>query len=219
MLLPRSISVRRYAVTGKVPDPASEDLAAALARGAFVPLGADSPEDESAGWTGFDNFLDTAPDVATSFAHGVLRLSLRMDKRVIPAGLVRAHVALERKALVAAGERKPTKRQLDELRQGVLDMLRPQAQPKTTVVRGLWDFKGKMLYLLTTAQTPAERFAVFFASAFGDRRLVQLEPPALVAHLAATKDRVSQLDTLEPADLRLPADRRTTRRAVSAEEA
>jgi len=201
MLLPRSVSCRRFGVSGKRPDPLAPEFLEALRKHRFTGLTASSPETEATGWVSFGNFLDTEVNVEEMMLGRYLRLGLRIDKRVVPASLVKAHVELEKKALRAAGESKLSKRELDEIKEGVIDLLRPQTPPKIQFIRGIWSIRDKTLFLLTVSESAAELFSQHFQKTF-ENKLASLEPVTMLRHLGLSSDLLGKLEVLDPADFR-----------------
>jgi DNA recombination-dependent growth factor C len=201
-MLPKSLSFRRYAVAGKLPDPHSEELSELIAAHRFLGFSSESIEEVASGWVGFDNFLETHPNPQDHYEHGVLKLALRNDRLVMPAALVNAHVELERKALQRAGHERIGRRQLAEIRAGVIELLRPKIQPRTTFVRALWRLRDRRLYILATSESACDLFREAFALTFPTNALDELDACGLVGALEATRSRVGRLDQIEPADLR-----------------
>ena len=165
-------------------------------------LGTDSVEPETVGWVSYNNFLETAPQLDELLLGRYLRLGLRVDSKVVPSGLVQAHMDLEMKALRQAGDgARLSKREVDEIKEGVVESLKPQIQAKTQFLRGIWSMKDKTLYLLTVSESASERFSKQFQKTF-ERKLVSLEPLGMVRHLGLSSELSGKLAVLEPADFR-----------------
>ena len=99
MFLPRSVSCRRFGVTGKRPDPLQPEFLEAVQRHCFKQLGTDSVEPETVGWVSYNNFLETAPQLDELLLGRYLRLGLRERLR----HLQRDRVLLELPVRVCAG--------------------------------------------------------------------------------------------------------------------
>lgn len=206
MLLPRSLSVRRFAVSGKPPAPTSPEFLGLLEQYSFLPVGAE--EESSMGWVAFDNFLDTRPQDGEPYLHGVLRLGLRIDKVSIPSAHVKAQLDIDLRAERAVGDGKVPKHRVKELREGVVQALRSKVMPKTAFIRGLWRLKDKRLYLLGTSESAAEQFSSFFSKTFERNGLTALDAGALIGELAEIRPLIGSYDTIESADFTPPGTRK-----------
>jgi len=170
-------SFRRYTVSDRLRcslDEACERLAARR----FVPLSADSAEDERWGWITTDHLLDTRFDIGKCCVGAFLVFALRMDKRRVPAALVRAHLRIEElAALQATGRRlKPAERR--DLREEIEARLRPQVLPAARSVTAIWQPKRRLLYFGATADRPNELFRDLFEQTF-DLELEVVRPGSL----------------------------------------
>ncbi|MDE7240554.1 MAG: hypothetical protein K2N62_01505, partial [Desulfovibrio sp.] len=83
-----SASFTRFRILDPVTDELLREVPDRLRKHAFVDID-ELPELQSAGWVSFEDFLDAEWNEAPPQKGNYLVFSLRVDKRKIPAGVIR----------------------------------------------------------------------------------------------------------------------------------
>ncbi len=128
-----------------------EALTAALARRAFTPC--TSLQDKSSG------FVPPVPlGQLVHSLEGHLFLSLRAEKKVLPAAVVRAETMRRAAEFEQQNGHKPGRKMMRAIKDDAYDALLPQAFATSKIVRGWIDTKAGLLVLDTAAESAAELF-------------------------------------------------------------
>ncbi|MDX9819789.1 MAG: recombination-associated protein RdgC, partial [Desulfococcus multivorans] len=118
-ILSSTVSITRYRVDGKIEAPVLENITRGLAGNAITEID-DEASEKSVGWTALENPF--RPDFSgSSFVIGAyLVFSLRIDKKTIPAKIVKKHyqIALARR-MTDTGRDHLTKSEKQEIKEGV----------------------------------------------------------------------------------------------------
>ena len=174
-LLASSVSVSRYRVDGKPPAPVLENIRSGLTRNVFYDEGPESAELTS-GWTSFENPFN--PDFeGDSFMFGsYLVFALRLEKKSIPAKVVKKHLAIE-----SARQLKGTNRQFltrDE-KQAIHDHVihtLVRRIPATPDIHDLvWNLEESSLWFFTNLKAANEALETLFIKSF-NLQLIRLFP-------------------------------------------
>ncbi len=161
----------------------------------------DLPEQQSFGWTAFDDLLDT-DFYATPVDNGeFLAFAFRLDTRRIPAGVIKKHLALalkkEEKQNQEQGKKFIGKERKQELKEQTMLRLRMRFLPVPAHFQVVWNTTTGMVYFASAQQKVVEMFQQLFTQSFG-LHLEALTPYELA--LKITQD-PSLLDNLEPTKL------------------
>ncbi len=164
-----SLSVRRLRVVGEVPSGFRDPYTEALRRYAFQPPPVEAGSEEIEGWVEPSNLLDTAFDLPDSWLVGDYGLlSLRIDKKTLPAKLFAATLA--KKCEVWCEERglercpASIKSQLkDELE----DQWYKRALPRVQLIEAVWSLSRGYVLLHSHSERVLERFRKRFYATFG----------------------------------------------------
>ncbi len=165
-LLSTVVSVTRYRLEGRLDDPPTETVTAALKKNTIREIDGDSAE-KSIGWTSFRNSFN--PDFeGSSFVFGTWFLfSLRIDKKTIPAAVLKKHCrAAEAKRLAETKRDFLSKSERAEIRDAVMDRLSTRIPASPSVTDLLWSYEEGVLWLFTVKKTTAEDFETLFMRTF-----------------------------------------------------
>ncbi|MEJ2640969.1 MAG: recombination-associated protein RdgC [Desulfosarcinaceae bacterium] len=200
-LLSRSLSLTRYRVEKKIAAPVIEHVTKGLKKYAITEI--DNEADEQAvGWTCFD--APYAPDFDRSnYIIGTYFVfSLRIDKKAIPAKVVKKHYALEmQKRLNESGRDFLSRSEKKMIREHVLNVLNIRIPATPNVYDLLWDYEAGNLLFFNNQKGANEALETLFRQSFG-LTLLRLFPYTmgeLTAGLSEAQRDV--LGTLTPASL------------------
>jgi hypothetical protein len=192
-------SFTRFRVLDPVPQSLWQQLPDRLRKYAFRDI--DATQDmSSCGWVSFENMLDSAWSGSPPQKADYALFSLRLDRRRIPAGVVKKHTLL---ALVEETERlrqqnknfisRERKREIREL---VLARLRTRFLPVPGEFNVLWLTARSEVWFASTQETMINLFLEEFLKTF-ELHLEQLTPYNL-ASAVLNEDCLARLDHLEP---------------------
>lgn len=194
-----SVSLKRFLVLGPVPD--EKDLVAGLAQDRFRPF-EDGLDEERMGWADWRNplLIPAEPDwvIQDRFA----LFALRLDTRRVPTSLLKAHVDLRLRRLMAE---KDLVRVGREARLSVQDEVKAELMkkvlPALKVIEVAWDLKGGQLWTTASASKAQEALSKLFMKSFG----CELQPmaPLVLASRVAHDLPAEALVALDPLDLAL----------------
>jgi len=182
-ILSSTVSITRYRVDGKIEAPVLESITTGLAKNAIAEID-DEASEKSVGWTSLENPF--RPDFSgSSFVIGAyLVFSLRIDKKTIPAKIVKKHhqIALARR-MTDTGRDHLTKSEKQEIKEGVIQGLSMRIPATPNVFDVLWNIEGRSLWFYSTQKAANEELETLFAKSF-KCNLIRLFPYT-VAELAA----------------------------------
>ena len=194
-----SLSLKRFLVLGPVPD--EKDLVAGLAQERFRPF-EDGLDEERMGWVDWRNplLIPAEPDwvIQDRFA----LFALRLDTRRVPNALLKAHVDMRLRRLMAE---KDLVRVGREARISVQDEVKVELMkkvlPALKVVEVAWDMKAGQLWTTASASKSQEALSKLFMKSFG----CELQPmaPLVLAARVAHELPAEALAALDPLDLAL----------------
>ncbi|MGD9877543.1 recombination-associated protein RdgC [Desulfococcus sp.] len=197
-ILSSTVSITRYRVDGKIEAPVLENITRGLAGNAITEID-DEASEKSVGWTALENPF--RPDFSgSSFVIGAyLVFSLRIDKKTIPAKIVKKHyqIALARR-MTDTGRDHLTKSEKQEIKEGVVQGLSMRIPATPNVFDVLWNIEGQSLWFYSTQKAANEELETLFAKSF-KCNLIRLFPYT-VAELTAGLSDVERdaLATLTP---------------------
>jgi len=160
-------SVTRYKVKGELAAPVLETAARALAKHA-IEEEPSVPEKKVVGWTSFANPYE-ADFSGSSFAFDpYLLFAMRVDKKTLPAKLVKKEVARFTARRLAAGDREFLSReQKKEVRAEAEDYLLARIPAVPHVFDVLWNYEAGDLWLFSTQKAACEDLQTLFYATFG----------------------------------------------------
>ncbi|MDE5878850.1 MAG: recombination-associated protein RdgC [Desulfovibrio sp.] len=193
-----SASFTRFRILDPVTDELIREVPDRLRKHAFVDID-DLPELQSRGWVSFEDFLDTEWHEAPPQKGNYLVFSLRVDKRKIPAGVVRKHVAIalrqEKEELRARNKTFISRERKKEIREQVILRLRQRFLPVPGEFNVIWLLEKNEVWFASTQSGMIDLFMEAFLETF-DLRLDQLTPYTLAVSML-DEDALLRLDRLE----------------------
>ena len=195
-LLSSSASITRYRVEGELESPVVETVEKKLTQNILLEIDDDVSE-KAVGWTSIDKPYQ--PDFeGASFSFGeYLVFSLRIDRKSVPAKVLKKFVMLETAKLLAESGRKylnKTEKQMVKDRIYSILLRRYPAVPKVYDV--VWNYEGGSLWYFSNQKSANEDLEDLFAKTF-ELSLIRLFPYT-IADLDSglsenQKDRLNQL--------------------------
>lgn len=182
-----SVTLTRYQVVGNLPSSLADFLDQRIRRFAFRSI-EDGTEELAVGWVSVHDYLDT------EFAYGgyhldpYIVLGMRIDRRRLPAALVKKYHRLEiQKALASLppGEKLGRSRREELKEKTRLDLLR-RLPPATQAVDVCWDTNRRRLWLGSATGSVRELFEELFQRTF-ELTLRPLIPWLLARELVGPK--------------------------------
>ncbi|MCK5312521.1 MAG: recombination-associated protein RdgC, partial [Desulfobacteraceae bacterium] len=163
--LSSSSSISRYHIEGKFDDSIMENLQNGLEKNSIPEIESEYNE-IAAGWAPFEN--PYKPDFNKfGFTFGTYFLfSLRIDKKSIPAKLIKKDISIEiDKRLEKSGRSFISKNEKSEIKDFVIDTLMRRIPSVPNIYEVLWNYEEKSLFLFTTQKAANELFeTIFFKS-------------------------------------------------------
>jgi len=176
-ILSGSLTARRFRVLGDVPEGFRDDYRARLNEQAFREPPNEPGKQEIEGWVQAHNLLDAEFDDFNRWLYPPYMLfALRIDKRTVPANLLRATVAKKAEAWCQERgvERCPSSVKAEIKEQIEDDWLR-RTLPRVRVVELCWNYDEGWLVLQSLSDNVAERVRKRFHQTFG-LRIVPFSP-------------------------------------------
>ncbi len=165
-LLSATLSLARYRVDGRIPDPFMDNVRERLKNFMIREIDND-PAEKSSGWTCFESPYEPDFDKANLVFGTHLVFSLRIDKKQIPAKVLNKHLhAAVAKRLTQTGRNSLTRNEKQELRDEVARRLyvRIPATPNTYEV--VWNYEGGSLWFFSTQKAANEELESLFSKTF-----------------------------------------------------
>ncbi len=166
-LLKGTLTFSRYRITGGRPANFSAFIDERLKKYAFRESAAQGDED-NAGWTSLENILD-ADFKNEGYALGdYLLFSLRIDRKTIPASLLKIRLLEGEKNLRAeSGGKRIYREQRDALKEQIRAQLLENAHPIPSFHGVCWSVSKSMLFFSSLTEKAAEEFQDLFKHSFG----------------------------------------------------
>lgn len=186
-LLSSSVSISRYRVEGKIEKPVTEAVAKGLRKNAIADIDEDTSE-KSVGWTSFENPF--SPNFETSsFLFGNLFIfSLRVDRKSIPAKLLKKYVTIETfKRLDKTKRRFLSKDEKKAIKDKVINDLAIRIPSTPNVYDVIWDYEKSNIYFFSSLRSSNEDLESLFKRSF-DLSLIRIFPYTAAELLSSLSD-------------------------------
>ena len=174
-ILSSSVSVTRYRVEGKIKTPAIETVANGLKKNAIAEID-DDVSDKAVGWTSFHKpyHLDF---YGSSFVYGnYLVFSLRIDKKNIPAKVLKKHFMIESaRRLAKTGREFLSRNEKKLLKDQIIDRLSLRIPATPNLYDIIWNYEESSLWFFSNLKTANEELETLFRHSF-DLTLIRLFP-------------------------------------------
>ncbi len=174
-LLSSSVSVSCYRVDGELEKPFLETVYNGLSRHSIKEIDGDQQE-KIAGWTSFEN--PYVPDFeGSSFVVGTyLLFSMRVDRKIIPAKVVKKHCTIEtEKRLRKSGREHLSKGEKRALKEHVTHALSLRIPATPHVYDIAWSIEESWLWFFSNLKTANETLETLFKESF-NLSLIRLFP-------------------------------------------
>ena len=186
-LLSSSVSLTRYRVQGKLENPILKTIAAGLKKYAISEI--DDPTlDKAVGWTSFEKPYQ--PDFGgSSFLYGnYLVFSLRIDRKTVPAKLVKKHVVIEsEKRMAESGRPYLSGSEKERIREQVMDRLYAKIPSTPNLFDIIWNYEDSFLWFFSNLKAANEELETLFLRSF-DLTLIRIIPFTAAYYTADLKD-------------------------------
>ena len=197
-----ALTLRRYHAEGEVPDDFRTVYADALNEHAYREPRHPEPGQETIGWCSIHNLLDTEfADSSRWLYNHYLTAGLRIDKKVLPAKLFKAHLEkrLQQWCAENGREKAPSaiRREQKELLE--IEML-GRTLPRVAVHEFCWNIVEGWVVFHNTSDTPNDHFRKLFRTTFG----VSLTPLSPLDLVSDNEDLVEGLEMAGISDYRPP---------------
>jgi len=165
-ILSNTVSITRYRVEGKLPDPVMETVLHGLETNTFNEIDGEEG-DKSVGWTSFDrpfrpNFSGSSFVLDTIFI-----FSLRIDKKSIPSKVLSKHVNLAvEKKLSETNREYVSKNEKKEIREHVETVLFTRIPAVPTMVDLIWQYEDGLLWFFSNQKSANEELEALFVKSF-----------------------------------------------------
>jgi DNA recombination-dependent growth factor C len=165
-ILSSTASITRYRVDGKLKGSVTETVAEGLRKNAISEIDADAAQ-KAVGWTSFENPFQPNFD-GSSFTFGSLFVfSLRIDRKQIPAKLIKKQLILETtKQLIKSRRRFLSKDEKKALKEKVIAELVVRMPSTPNQYDVIWDYEKSDLYFFTNLRSPNEELEELFKRSF-----------------------------------------------------
>ncbi len=128
--------------------------------------------EESVGW---HSPLDLEDSPLTYAANGYLMFCLQIEKKLLPATVIRQKLAERIKEIEQEEQRPIRAKEKRDLKDDIIVALRPRAFSQYTKIYAYIDTKKQLLILNTCTPSRADKFTHLFKRTFDDLNLVALE--------------------------------------------
>jgi len=196
-LLSSSVSITCYKVSGEIQKPVLDTIYSGLARHTIQSID-DEPMEKTIGWTSFKN--PYLPDFeGSSFVIGpYLVFSLRLDKKTIPANVIRKNVAVETaKQLNRSGRNYLSTNEKKTIKDQVTASLSRRIPATPNVYDLIWNMEGSRLWFFSNLKTANEALETMFLKSF-NLTLIHLFPFTIADQVLGLsdpdRDRLVQLE-------------------------
>ncbi len=199
-ILKGGLSVRRYRVIGELPESHTDLFIDALNTNQFREPQSPTHKGEASGWCQVHNLLDVDfSDVNLWLYNQYALFALRVDKKVVPAKLLRAHLEKRMQAWCTANSRPRVPAAVkEELREALEQEMLQKTLPRVTTFEVCWNMNDGWAVFTNDSELANERFQKLFLRTFGLRAV----PWSPLDELAAEEGLPEALVSVGVSDLR-----------------
>ena len=174
-ILSASVSVTRYRVEGKIKTPILETVANGLKKNAIAEIDDDVSE-KAVGWTSFHQPYH--PEFyGSSFVYGnYLVFSLRIDKKSIPAKVLKKYFMIESaRRLAKTGREFLSRNEKKILKDQIIARLSVRIPATPNLYDIIWNYEESSLWFFSNLKAANEELEILFRHSF-DLTLIRLFP-------------------------------------------
>lgn len=193
-ILSSSVSITRYRVEGKLPEPIIETVANALKKNGIVEIDNES-SDKSIGWVGFNDPFNVDFDQSPFLIGTQFVFSMRIDKKAIPSKVIQKHYALEmKKRLKSSGRDFLSKTEKRDIKDQVLNILSLRIPATPNIYDIVWSYESGTLWFFSNLKTANEELETLFSRSF-KLKLIRLFPYTMATLTSTLPD--SEMDAVK----------------------
>ena len=172
-LLSASASITRYRVEGELGDPVMETVVEALNKHRIQDID-DEPTEKAVGWTSFESPFRPEFDRVALGTHFVF--SLRLDKKTIPAKMLKKQCEVEMSRVLAETKREFLARsEKSRIRETVMERLYLKIPSTPNVYDIVWNYESADLWFYSNLKAANEELETLFSKTF-KMTLIRLFP-------------------------------------------
>jgi DNA recombination-dependent growth factor C len=193
-LVSGSASIRRYRVK-EMPDGGkfSDAIVENIRRYTFLEFSAESETEEQAGWVSIDDMFRGPLDDNSFERNAYVAMSLRMDRKTVPARTLRAYTIKEETRYLEVRNRdRLTRQEKKDIKEIMRVKLLKQALPSISVYDFLWNLQSSALYFFSTSERANVKFSELFEKTFGTA-LLKTSPLSLAVGLGYAEEDILKL--------------------------
>jgi DNA recombination-dependent growth factor C len=164
--LSSAVSITRYRVDGKIKDAVTETVANGLKKNAISEIDEDAIE-RAVGWTSFETPFQPNFDGASFIFGNLFVFALRIDRKSIPAKLLKKHMTLETsKRLAKTNHRFLSKDEKQALKEKITADLAVRMPSTPNVYDLLWDYEKSSVCFFSNLRSANEELETLFKRSF-----------------------------------------------------
>ncbi len=166
-ILTGSVSITRYKVIGKIKAPVAENVGIGLSENTIAEID-DQISDKAIGWTSFDKPFQPNFD-GSSFVYGsYFVFALRIDKKNIPAKVLKKQYTLEAaKWMAENGRDYLSKTEKKMIKDHVLNALSLRIPATPNVYDLVWNYENSAVWFFSNLKAANEELETLFTKSFG----------------------------------------------------
>jgi len=193
-ILSNSVSITRYRVHGKINAPIIDNVTSGLINNTISEID-NQISDRAVGWTSFDNPFQPDFD-GSSFAFGnYFVFALRIDKKNIPAKVLKKHYTLEAaKRIAESGRDYLSKNEKKLVKEHVISGLSLRIPATPNIYDLVWNYDDSVIWFFSNLKAANEELESLFSKSF-NLSLIRLFPYTAAELSADLSD--SQHDELQ----------------------
>ena len=174
-LLSASNSITRYRVEGQLKKPILETVATGLKKNVISEID-DHASEKAVGWTSFETPYQ--PDFnGSTYTYGTyLVFALRIDKKRIPAKVIKKHFMIESaRRLSDSGRQYLSRNEKQTIKDLVIDRLNIKVPATPNVYDIIWNYEDSVLWFFSNLKAANEELETLFLKSF-DLSLIRIIP-------------------------------------------
>lgn len=174
-LLSATTSITCYRVEGKIPKPITETVSNGLKKNTIANIDG-QPAEKAVGWTSFEQPFSPGFTPDSILFGTAMIFSLRIDKKAIPASVVKKYCHQEwDKQIAKTGRNALSKNEKKIIKEKVIQDLavRVPATPRSFDL--VWQYEESRLWFFTNLKSANEELETLFGKSFS-LRLIRLFP-------------------------------------------
>ncbi len=199
--LKNTTSFTRFNVSEDVKSEIMNNLEEKLRQFAFIDID-ETADEQRAGWTSYDDMLDTNFENSSPRKGEFITFSYRIDTRRISPAVQKKYVTLairaEEEKLAELGKKYISKDRKKEIIEQVKLRLRAKTLPIPAYFEVVWDYPNKILYFASTQRSVIDKFSEYFVRTF-DVAIEQILPYTLAQNILGKgcEEKLDQLESTE----------------------